>query len=87
MGGTRREEEEAGTGRLACRSKYWKINAMNHVNSYDATVSVKFVKIVMNRLVQSSKRKTCTRLEQTDRTTNVNRSNKFDVFESKRKLT
>ena len=43
------EEEEEGTGRWECRSKYWAINAMNQVTfvKIDVMGSVKFVKIVV----------------------------------------
>ena len=71
-------------------TRHMNINAMNHVKivqedatgsvtvvKIDMIGSVKFVKIVF---LQSSKRKTCKRLEKTDGTTNVHRSNKFGVL-------
>ena len=67
------EEEEEGTG-PGCRPKCWaKTTAMNHAEREkdDATGSVTFREDRHDGFVQSSKRKTCKRLEKTDGTTNA----------------
>ena len=80
------EEEEDGTGRLGCQSKY-----QTHADERDDLCTIRegrrdgFSKCREDRddgCVQSSNRKTSKRLEKTDGTTDVYRSNKFDVLNS-----
>ena len=83
VGNVELEEEEEGTGRPGAdpSTGHMQINSMNHFKFVkdDATGPVKFVKIADDGFFQSSKRKRRKRQEYSDGTTNVNRSNKFDV--------
>ena len=89
------EEVEEGTGRPWCRSKYWthedqrdqlwqvREGRRDGFNEIREDRRDGFVEIREDRedgFVQTSKRKTCKRLEKTDGTTNVKRSNQFDVL-------
>ena len=78
------EEEEAGTGRPECRSMYWAHeDQRNELCKYRDGRRDGFSKNREDRddgFVCSSKRKTCKREERTDGTTDVTRSNKFDVL-------